>query len=178
MVVALVARGRDTVALEDLPLREPGPGDVRVRIEASGLCHSDVSLVDGTLPGKFPVVLGHEGAGTIEEVGDAVEHLAEGQRVVLSAMPACGDCWHCDRAEPYLCERSADIRRPAFGDGTVRGASGLGTFSDAVVVDQRAVVPIDTDLPADQLSVIGCAVLTGVAPRSIRQESSAANRWS
>lgn len=161
---ALIARDRDAIAVEDVELRQLGATDVQVRIEASGLCHSDVSLVNGTLPGRFPVVLGHEGSGVIVAVGDSVVGLDPGQRVVLSAMPACGQCWFCERDEPYLCERSAELRRPSVVDtagGTVRGASGLGTFADELIVDRLAVVPVDTDLPAAELSVIGCAVLTG-----------------
>jgi S-(hydroxymethyl)glutathione dehydrogenase/alcohol dehydrogenase len=137
---------------------------VVVRVDASGLCHSDVALSNGELAGEFPVVLGHEGTGHVLDVGTAVRRVRAGDRVVLSAVPSCGHCWFCARAEPYLCACAGTLKRAPFLDGAtaVRGASGLGTFSDVLVVDESAVVRVDTDLPAEELAVIGCAVLTGV----------------
>jgi S-(hydroxymethyl)glutathione dehydrogenase/alcohol dehydrogenase len=135
-----------------------------VQIDASGICHSDVSVLTGDLPGALPVVLGHEGAGTVVEIGPDVTAVRQGDRVVLSAVPACGMCYFCARAEPFRCARQNQIRGEGFTDGTtrIRGASGLGTFSDAIVVPERAVIPVSTDLPSEQLALIGCAILTGV----------------
>ena len=160
---AVIVRELGRAAVEPLALRAVGPTDVLVRIEATGICHSDVSVFNGTLGGRMPVVLGHEGAGTVIEAGGQVTRVKVGDRVVLAAIPSCGSCWHCARAEPNLCEQASKIRKPPFldGDRAVEGASGLGTFTDALVLDERIVVPVQTDLGSDLLSLIGCAVITG-----------------
>jgi S-(hydroxymethyl)glutathione dehydrogenase/alcohol dehydrogenase len=162
-MAAVVSRELGSCSVEDLDLRAPSARDVVVRIEASGICHSDVSVMTGELPVRLPVVLGHEGAGVVTEVGHDVTTARVGDRVVLSAIPTCGTCAFCARGEPYLCANSAALRRAGFLDGStpVGGAAGLGTFSDRVVVDERAAVPVRSDLPAEQLATIGCAVLTG-----------------
>jgi S-(hydroxymethyl)glutathione dehydrogenase / alcohol dehydrogenase len=161
-VSAVVAREPGSCALEELTLATPGRTDVVVRIEASGICHSDVSVLNGDL-GELPSVLGHEGAGVVVEAGVDVTAVRPGDRVVLSAIPTCGRCYFCSRGEPYLCARAPDIWRPSFLDAgsPIRGSSGLGTFADTVVVSELAAVPVRTDLPAEQLSLLGCAVVTG-----------------
>ena len=130
---------------------------------SSDLCHSDMSVVNGDLPGRLPRVLGHEAAGTVVEVGREVTRVRPGDRVVLAAIPNCGACWFCSRGEPNLCAEVERIRQPAFLDGTtpVMGVAGLGTFADALVLDERVTIPVHTDLPAELLALIGCAVLTG-----------------
>jgi S-(hydroxymethyl)glutathione dehydrogenase/alcohol dehydrogenase len=162
-VRAVVSRGIGQCAVEELRLRPVGAHDVLVRIEASGICHSDISVADGTLDGPLPAVLGHEGAGTVVGTGPAVTGLRAGDRVVLVAVAPCGRCPACGRGESNLCRELRDVIAPAFldGDVPVRGVSGLGTLADELVVDERAAVRVDTDLPAVQLAVIGCAVLTG-----------------
>jgi S-(hydroxymethyl)glutathione dehydrogenase / alcohol dehydrogenase len=159
----VVTREVGTSHIEELGLRPVEARDVVVRIDASGICHSDVAVLNGELSGPLPVALGHEGAGTIVDVGSGVTSVTEGDRVVLSAVPSCGACWFCSRGDFNLCELSHPLRRPGFVDshGPVRGSSGLGTFSDVVLVDERAVVPVETSLPAEQLALIGCAILTG-----------------
>ena len=134
-----------------------------MRIEASGICHSDVAVLTGDLAVPLPVVLGHEGAGVVVEVGADVTAVRPGDRVVLSAIPTCGRCYFCARGEPNLCAAAPEIWLDGFrSDGeAIRGSSGLGTFADAVVVSERAVVPVRSDLPAEQLSLVGCAVVTG-----------------
>ena len=160
---AVVMRSTGSCALEPLELAEPGRTDVVVRIEASGICHSDVAVLTGDLAVPMPVVLGHEGAGVVVEVGADVTVVRPGDRVVLSAIPTCGRCYFCARGEPNLCAAAAEIWLDGFRAGAepIRGSSGLGTFADAVVVSERAVVPVQSDLPAEQLSLIGCAVVTG-----------------
>jgi S-(hydroxymethyl)glutathione dehydrogenase / alcohol dehydrogenase len=160
-MTAVVSREVGSCALEELELVPPGRTDVVVRIDASGICHSDVSVVSGDLPAPRPTVLGHEGAGTVVEVGADVTTVQRGDRVVLSAIPTCGRCYFCARGEPFLCV--SDLRRDGFTDGTstIRGSTGLGTFSEAVVVSDQAAVPVHTDLPAEQLALLGCAVVTG-----------------
>src|SRR5262245_58332409 len=159
---AVISREIGHCTVEDLALRPAGPRDVLVRIEASGICHIDISVCDGSLS-ELPAVLGHEGAGRVIEVGRDVASLRPSDRVVLAAVAPCGLCWWCSGGEPYLC---AEVRRqatPSFVDGgsPVRGVSGLGTLADALVVDERAAVRVDSELPAELLAVIGCAVLTG-----------------
>ena len=160
-MTAVVSRDVGACALEELDLVPPGRTDVVVRVEASGICHSDVSVLTGDLPAPRPMVLGHEGAGVVVDVGADVTTVQRGDRVVLSAIPTCGRCYFCARGEPYLCV--SDLRRDGFTDGatTIRGSTGLGTFADAVVVSEQAAVPVHTDLPAEELALLGCAVVTG-----------------
>jgi S-(hydroxymethyl)glutathione dehydrogenase/alcohol dehydrogenase len=162
-MTAVICREVGSCDLEELELATPGRTDVVVRIEASGICHSDVSVLNGDLGGELPVVLGHEGAGFVVDVGADVTTVRPGDRVVLSAIPTCGRCYFCARGEPYLCARARDIWSRGFIDAgrPIRGASGLGTFADAVVVSELAAVPVHTDIPAEQLSLLGCAVVTG-----------------
>jgi S-(hydroxymethyl)glutathione dehydrogenase / alcohol dehydrogenase len=162
-MTAVICREVGSCDVEELELARPGRTDVLVRIEASGICHSDVSVLTGDLAGELPVVLGHEGAGVVVEAGVDVTTVRPGDRVVLSAIPTCGRCYFCARAQPYLCARAREIWSRGFVDGgrQIRGASGLGTFADAVVVSELAAVPVRTDLPAEQLSLLGCAVVTG-----------------
>jgi S-(hydroxymethyl)glutathione dehydrogenase/alcohol dehydrogenase len=160
---AVVTRSIGRCEIEEVRLRSLGGRDVLVRIDASGICHSDRSVCDGSLPSELPAVLGHEGAGTVLEVGAGVTTLRPGDRVVLAAVAPCGRCWHCGRGEPYLCGEVRRQSAPAFlaGDRPLRGVSGLGTLTDALVVDERAAVRVDTSLADPELAVIGCAVLTG-----------------
>ncbi len=160
---AVVCRELGSCAVEELPLAAAGRTDVVVRIEASGICHSDVSVMKGDLGGELPVVLGHEGAGVVVGVGADVTGVRLGDRVVLSAIPTCGRCYFCARGEPYLCAQAPEIWLRGFLDdgAPIRGTSGLGTFADAVVVSELAAVPVRTDLPAEQLALLGCAVVTG-----------------
>ncbi len=163
-VVAVVARQLGSCDLETLHPRPLGARDVLVGITASGLCHSDISALDGTLAAKPPFVLGHEGAGEVLAVGPEVTSVAVGDRVVLNAIPTCGACPACSRGQATLCERSNRLRRPGFldrGGVALYGLSGLGTFAGAVTLHEAAVTAVRTDLPAEQLALLGCAVLTG-----------------
>ncbi len=136
-----------------------------MRIDASGVCHSDQSIIDGKLPVPPPMILGHEGAGTVEWVGSEVSRCRVGDRVILSLTPVCGSCWHCLRHETHLCELGLGVSRTPRvqrHDGSVCGGlSGLGTFSDVATVHEASCIPVQTDLPADQLALIGCGVTTG-----------------
>ena len=149
----------------DIDLPEPGPGQVRVRIAATGVCHSDLSLARGTLRQPVPAVLGHESAGTVVSVGDGVDHVAAGDRVVLCWAPPCGSCWFCAEGEPWLCERSSDAAAAPYA--TFEGADlypGLSTagFAEETVVSARAVLPVPDAVPLEQAALVGCAVMTGV----------------
>jgi S-(hydroxymethyl)glutathione dehydrogenase/alcohol dehydrogenase len=153
-------------SIEDVIAVEPGPGDVVVRVGASGVCHSDLSVLNGTLPVPPPMVLGHEGAGTVEWVGSEVTRVRLGDRVIASLTPVCGSCWHCIRGETHLCEAGSAfgrVTRVHRHDGSTAPAlSGLGTFVDVMTTSEFALVPVRTDLPDEQLALIGCGVTTGV----------------
>lgn len=167
MIDALVLREvGGPLRVESLSLAEPGPGQVRVRLVAAGVCHSDLSLANGTLRQRFPVVLGHEGAGHIVDVGADVRSLAVGDPVVLNWSPSCGSCWFCAAGEPYLCEHGDDARAVPYAR-SADGASvfpGLGTaaFGTETVVGAHACIRLPADIPLEEAALLGCAVLTGV----------------
>lgn len=153
--------------MRELMPRDLAPTDVHLRIDASGVCHSDETIRRHGMGGLSPVVLGHEGAGTVLEVGSEVRSLTPGDRVIGAFQPACGSCWHCVRGRTQHCEQIMHVATRSHWTDSVSGArtwsmSGLGTFAEEVIVDQMSVVAVDTDLPADQLALIGCAVMTGV----------------
>jgi Zn-dependent alcohol dehydrogenase len=154
-----------SVALEEITVDQPGPGEVLVRIEATGVCHSDLHVIeeDGWHH-ALPVLLGHEGAGTIEAVGDGVEGLATGDRVVLGWKTACGACANCKRGEPRQCSRPpAASGRLHRHDGTeLTPVLRTGTFATHTVVPAVAAVKVPRELPVEQACLIGCAVATGV----------------
>jgi Zn-dependent alcohol dehydrogenase len=158
--------------VQELELDPPGPGEVLVRLAASGVCHSDWNAVDGTAETRCPAVLGHEGAGVVEAVGPGVTRVAVGDHVALSWAPSCGACAECLRELPHLCSTAW----PAMGtgglmDGTTRLSrrgepvyhySFLSTFADACVVPERSCVPVPRDVPFAVTGLVGCAVTTGV----------------
>ncbi|MFI2234980.1 Zn-dependent alcohol dehydrogenase [Streptomyces chrestomyceticus] len=145
-----------------------GPGKVRVRIRATGLCHSDLSAMSGVLPQPAPFVPGHEGAGEIVEVGDGVEGLTAGDRVLMCWLPACGTCLSCKRGQTHLClagfmnAGTPNFRRPGADPSDVFGFAGTGTFAEEVVVAANCAVPIPDDVPYEIAALIGCGVTTGL----------------
>ena len=161
-----VMSGVDEFAVEDVSVLDPGPRDVVVEIGASGVCHSDVSVLNGDAGYPAPVVLGHEGAGTVTWVGNEVSRVAVGDRVIASLSPVCGTCWYCRRNETHLCSgagRSMRVPRMERGDGTpLTGLAGLGTFAEAMTTSEWSLVPVRTDLPVEQLALLGCGVTTGL----------------
>lgn len=159
--------------VRQLDLAPPRPGEVLVRIDAAGVCHSDLSVINGDRPRPMPMVLGHEAAATVLALGDPDEPgLAVGDRVVLVFLPSCGQCPACLSGEGYLCANGA----AANGKGELlRGGSrlscagehvhhhlGVSAFATQAVVDRRSLVKIDPDIPAETAALFGCAVLTGV----------------
>jgi alcohol dehydrogenase len=160
------------LVIEELDLAAPGPGEVLVRIHAAGLCHSDLSVVNGDRPRPVPMALGHEAAGVVVGLGKGVTDLPLGTHIVLVFMPSCGHCSPCASGRPALCEPGA----LANGAGVLLGGAGrlsldgnpvhhhLGcsAFADHAVVSRRSCVPIDPDLPFEHAALFGCAVLTGV----------------
>jgi alcohol dehydrogenase len=155
----------------ELELDPPGPGELLLRVRAAGLCHSDLSVIDGSRPRVMPMALGHEAAGEVVAVGPDVERFAPGDHVVLAFVPACGRCVPCESGRPALCEPGAAANTAGtLLSGAVRlhedGAPvhhhlGVSAFSEYVVVSQRSAVKVDPALPFELAALFGCAVLTG-----------------
>lgn len=168
----LTAVDTPLVVRDDVEVEAPRAGEVGVRMVASGVCHSDRSMQDATLPVTLPVVLGHEGAGIIEAVGEGVRNLAVGDPVVVSWVPQCGRCYFCERGQRQLCQTAdAVLLTAGLLDGTPRmsmdGAPlhqmlGTGTFAERTVVAATAAVKVPRDLELTTACLLGCAVLTGV----------------
>ena len=151
---------RDDVTLTDL-----GPGDVHIKLVSSGVCHSDVSAQNGTIPSGTPCVLGHEGAGIVLEVGDAVTDVKPGDHAIIAFTPACRKCRACLRGQSNLCETMISMATsPHFVvDGkTIPGFCGCGSFAEEMIVPENAVIPVDEEIPLGIVSLIGCGVTTGV----------------
>ncbi|HEX3790941.1 MAG TPA: zinc-binding dehydrogenase [Pseudonocardiaceae bacterium] len=164
---AVVVRSTDApVTVETIQLRAPGAGEVRVRIEAASLCHSDLSLATGVLAQPLPAVLGHEAAGTVVEVGPQVTTLAEGDRVLLLWNPPCRACWFCEHDQPHLCVHASDrARQPyAYDEAGTPLYPGLSTaaFAQQTVLAASACYLLPADVPLDLVALLGCAVTTGV----------------
>ncbi|MFE2429930.1 Zn-dependent alcohol dehydrogenase [Streptomyces sp. NPDC059373] len=154
------------LTIADIDVPEPGPGQVKVRLAAAGVCHSDLSLSNGTLKQPVPAVLGHEGAGTVTAVGEGVTAVAPGDRVVLNWAPSCGDCHFCGLAEPWLCANAGAAATAPYARLTADGSElypGLGTaaFAEETVVSAHAVLPLPDGVPLTEAALLGCAVLTG-----------------
>jgi Zn-dependent alcohol dehydrogenase len=161
----IVLSAPGAVALEQIVVDRPGPGEVAVRIEASGVCHTDLHVVEEDGWGHaLPVLLGHEGAGTIDAIGPDVDGLAVGDRVVVGWHTACGACEQCERGLPRQCKRPpAAAGRLQRVDGSVlTPVLRTGTFATRTVVPAGAAVKVPDELPLEQACLVGCAVATGV----------------
>lgn len=156
--------GKQTQVVDDLEIRDPGPGEVQVAISAAGLCHSDLSVVDGTIPFPVPVVLGHEGAGVVEAVGAGVSHVRPGDHVALSTLANCGACAECDRGRPTMCRKAIGMPRQPFtrGGRPLYQFASNSAFAERTVVKAVQAVRIPKDVPLPSAALIGCGVLTGV----------------
>ena len=161
----------EPMEIVDVDLVPPQRGEVRVRLAASGVCHSDLSVQNGTIMMPVPAVLGHEGAGIVEQVGEGVETLQPGDHVVISWVPQCGRCYFCTRGQGELCETGAvAMAGGSMLDGTFRfrregkelaQMSAAGTFAEETVVPEIGAIKIDPAMPLEQAALIGCGVLTG-----------------
>lgn len=159
------------ISVCELDLAQPGPGELLVRIEAAGLCHSDLSVVDGSRVRPMPMLLGHEAAGRVEAVGSGDSDIAVGQRVVMTFLPRCGDCAGCGSEGRMPCVPGSAAnnegvllnggRRLRRDGEAVHHHLGVSAFATHAVVDRRSVVPVDDDVPPEVAAVLGCAVLTG-----------------
>jgi alcohol dehydrogenase len=160
------------VQTEEVELDGPGDGEVLVKVAAAGLCHSDLSVVNGARPRPMPMVLGHEASGVVEEVGPGVTDLAPGDHVVFVFVPSCGHCVPCAEGRPALCEPGAaanaggtllgGARRLHKGDATVNHQVGVSCFAEYATASRRSLVKVDPELPLDEAALFGCAVITGV----------------
>ncbi|OON82440.1 Zn-dependent alcohol dehydrogenase [Streptomyces tsukubensis] len=151
--------------VRDIELPEPGPGQVRVRLAAAGVCHSDLSLSNGTMRIPLPAVLGHEGAGTVVSVGEGVTAVAPGDGVVLNWAPSCGLCHHCRLGEVWLCAQAlsgASAVHAHTADGTaLHPGLNVAAFAEETVVAEKCVLPVPDGIPLADAALLGCAVLTG-----------------
>src|SRR5712692_2719938 len=170
---AVLHQARSPLVIERVDAAALGRSDVLVRVRAAGLCHTDLEVIDGSLRYPMPIVLGHEAAGVIEQVGSAVEKVRTGDHVVLSWNPQCGHCFYCDRSLPILCEDylARGARAVQFdGQSKARLASGielkhlmfLGAFGEYCIVQAQQAIPVPKDIPFDRACLIGCGVMTGV----------------
>lgn len=160
------------LTIDTLDLDDPGHGEVLVKIEAAGLCHSDLSVINGDRPRPMPMALGHEAAGIVEKVGPGIDDLAPGDHVVMVFVPSCGHCLPCAEGRPALCEPGAAAntagtllsgRRRLRRNGTpVNHHLGCSAFAEYATVSRRSLVKIDRELPLNEAALFGCAVLTGV----------------
>jgi alcohol dehydrogenase len=161
------------LSIEMVELKPPGYGEVLVKIGAAGLCHSDLSVINGDRPRPMPMALGHEAAGVIEEIGPGVPDLKKGDHVVLVFVPSCGHCAPCAEGRPALCEPGAAAngagtllsgeRRIFTGDGKpINHHLGCSAFAEYATVSRNSVVKVHPDLPLDEAALFGCAVLTGM----------------
>ena len=160
------------LSIEEVELAEPGPGELRVKIHAAGVCHSDLSAINGDRPWPVPIVPGHEAAAEVLEVGAGVLDVKVGDHVVLIFRPACGACPECAVGRPALCGPGGESnstgsllggykRLSLPAGGTLNHHLGCAAFAEYATVSRRSVVPIDRDLPWEQAALFGCAVLTG-----------------
>ncbi len=160
------------LSVETVELDEPGYGEVLIRIAAAGLCHSDLSVINGDRPRPTPMVLGHEAAGVVEKLGPGVEDLKKGDHVVMVFVPSCGHCLPCAEGRPALCEPAAATntagtlasgQRRLKRNGTpVHHHMGVSAFAEYAVMSRRSLIKIDPELPLEEAALFGCAVLTGV----------------
>ena len=166
MKVAVAYEVGQPLVLEDLPVPDVGPTDVRVRISASGICHTDLHVIDGRTPLPLPIVPGHEACGVVEAVGDEVRRVRPGDRVLSSVTPACGSCWWCLNGMSNHCELNPAVKAaPRFEVAPGEWAAavcGCGTFAEEMVVHEASLVPVHTDLADEQLALLGCGVTTGL----------------
>jgi len=167
---AHVTRELNQYAVEDVTLDPPKAGELRIKMGATGVCHSDLSVINGTLPLGKPMVLGHEGAGVVAEIGAGVTGFTVGDHVVLSFAPACGVCSYCKNKQPQFCTIGGPHGRMLDGTARMHDKSGadlgvmqfLGCMAEQVIVPAISACVIDKSIPLDKAALVGCGVMTGV----------------
>jgi S-(hydroxymethyl)glutathione dehydrogenase / alcohol dehydrogenase len=183
---AVLSKTNTPMTIETLEMAPLAPGDVLVRMRASGLCHTDLEAIQGSLAYPLPIVLGHEGAGVVEAVGSGVTWLKPGEHVVCSWNPHCGHCFYCERDFPILCEPFTRNQPRGFlldgtsrmsrGGSTVSHYSVTSTHAQYTVVPESGAIPVPAEIPFDRACPIGCGVMTGVGAvvRKAKVEAGAA----
>lgn len=170
MKAAVLRAYREPLTIEDIDLLSPQTGEIRIRFAASGICHSDMTRIEGARPSALPIVLGHEASAYVEELGPGVDGLQVGDRIVLSFLYDCGRCFYCRSGHPNLCEMGIGmLRNGTMPDGTTRLRKGdevlyhmtVSSFAEEAVVPARCATKIPDEMPMDVAALIGCAVLTG-----------------
>jgi NDMA-dependent alcohol dehydrogenase len=172
MKAAVLYAPKQPLQVEDVEVENPKAGEVMVRVAAGGVCHSDLHVINGDLTAPLPVVLGHEGAGVVEKVGEGVTRFKPGDHVVLLWRASCGECPDCLGGRPALCEMGSGIRWSGhLQDGTsrfsrngqeLRHHSGVSSFAELTVLPEEGLVKIDPEVPLEKAAIVGCAVMTGV----------------
>ena len=172
MQAAILTAAHTPFRIETVEIAEPQAGEVRVKVAAAGVCHSDWHVVEGNTQYPLPIICGHEGAGVVESVGEGVSSVEPGDRITLSFRPDCGECFYCLNDKPVLCETfTPQLRAGTQADGSSRLSwqgepvyifTGVGCFAEYVVVPEQSCVPIRDDVPLDVAALVGCAVSTGV----------------
>jgi len=170
MRAAVLRSLNEPLEVTDIDIDGPSAGEVQVRIEATGVCHSDLSVIEGKIPSLFPLVLGHEGAGIVEAVGPGVTRVKEGDHVIVSWVATCGRCFYCVHGQQYLCQSGiahfgtmddGSTRLRSSGDVIYHGLN-AATFAERTILRETAVVRIPDDIPFSVAALVGCAVTTGV----------------
>ncbi|MFC4767417.1 Zn-dependent alcohol dehydrogenase [Effusibacillus consociatus] len=172
MKAAVLFEYEQPVQTVDVELMDPKPGEVLIKIAAAGVCHSDLHVIKADLPLPVPIILGHEGAGVVEAVGEGVTRVQPGDHVVLSWVPECGECYFCKISRYDMCDTAAALAiSGAQRDGTTRFSlngedvhqfSMTGTFAEYTTVPQESAIPIRKDVPLELAALVGCGVMTGV----------------
>lgn len=171
MRAAVLDTPNEPLTVGEVDVEPPRAGEVAVRVHACGVCHSDLSAVNGSFPMPLPIILGHEAAGVVEAVGDGVSRLVVGDHVVLTPSPACGHCYWCVRGEFSICGDVSGLVTATFPDGstrlsrageTVYRGLNVGAFAETVITPEAGAIAIADDIPLDIACVVGCAVQTGV----------------
>ena len=166
MKAAVLNAPQTPLELTDLTIDEPGPGEALVRVVTAGVCHSDLHFIEGTYPGRYPMVLGHEVAGIVEELGPGVTNVAKGDRVIMGFVQPCGHCNYCDSGRPNLCSTPTSARRPdqpalKLGDQGVSQMANVGGFAEQSVMPASGLLKIPDDISLDVAALVGCSVMTG-----------------
>ena len=164
MKAVIVRELNAPVEVVDAQVGDLGPGKVKIKTTAAGVCHSDLSVQNGTIPWMFPALLGHEGAGEVIEVGEGVDSPKVGDHVIFNWVPFCGECFFCKRGETWLCGQGYGL---GLTPATIEGGmafpmAGTGTFAEEAVVHKSSAITIPSDIPLDVAALVGCGVTTGV----------------
>ena len=171
MKAAVLFETKGKLSVENVDISEPKKDEVMVKIFASGLCHTDWETMHGYQPVNLPAIIGHEGAGIVESIGEGVDHVKVGDHVICSWNPNCGICFYCDNGQPILCEvqKKANSQGVLF-DGTTRASingenihyySLVSSHAEYTIIPKQAAVKIREDFPLDRAALLGCAVMTG-----------------